>query len=222
MRSLREETKFHQMCRGPSIGAPPTSTTRASARRRHRDGVAGTEHQQLSGRELVAGDVDLAVDDIDRALLGRRHRAASSRRPRASPPRTACPTGSAPATARRRLPATTRTLLAVAGDDRQLVAATCAKPGVISSSLGRQRHPALQAVQRLAVDAVLRRGALGMHDAAAGGHPVDLAGPDRHGGAEAVAVHDLAVEQVGHGGEPDMRMRPHVDALAALNSAGPK
>ena len=30
MRSLREETKFHQMCRGPSIAAPPTSTTRAS------------------------------------------------------------------------------------------------------------------------------------------------------------------------------------------------
>ena len=30
MRSLREETKFHQMWRGPSIAAPPTSTTRAS------------------------------------------------------------------------------------------------------------------------------------------------------------------------------------------------
>ena len=51
-----------------------------------------------------------------------------------------------------------------------------------------------------------------MHDAAPGGHPVDLAGPDRHRGAEAVAVHDLAVEQIGHRGEPDMRMRPHVHA----------
>ena len=29
-------------------------------------------------------------------------------------------------------------------------------------------------------------------------------------------MHDLAVEQEGDGGEPDMRMRPHVDALAAL------
>src|SRR5207237_10738380 len=29
MRSRREETKFHQMKRGPSIAAPPTSTTRA-------------------------------------------------------------------------------------------------------------------------------------------------------------------------------------------------
>ena len=26
MRSLRDETKFHQMWRGPSIGAPPTMT----------------------------------------------------------------------------------------------------------------------------------------------------------------------------------------------------
>jgi hypothetical protein len=31
---------------------------------------------------------------------------------------------------------------------------------------------------------------------------VDRAGPDRDGGAETVAVHDLAVEQVGDGGEP--------------------
>ena len=29
-RSLREETKFHQMWRGPSMVAPPTRTTRAS------------------------------------------------------------------------------------------------------------------------------------------------------------------------------------------------
>src|SRR4029077_17667979 len=30
MRSLREETKFHQMWRGPSMAAPPTTTTWAS------------------------------------------------------------------------------------------------------------------------------------------------------------------------------------------------
>ena len=53
-----------------------------------------------------------------------------------------------------------------------------------------------------------------MDDAAAGSHPVHRAGPDRHGGAEAVAVHDLAVEQVGDGGEPDMRVRAHVEAVA--------
>ena len=54
-----------------------------------------------------------------------------------------------------------------------------------------------------------------MHDAAAGGHPVHLAGADRHRGAETIAVHDLAVEQVADRGEPDMRVRPHVQPLAA-------
>ena len=44
--------------------------------------------------------------------------------------------------------------------------------------------PQLQAVDRLAVDAALGRGALGMHDAAPGGHPIDLAGADRDVGAE--------------------------------------
>src|SRR5580704_8294977 len=53
-----------------------------------------------------------------------------------------------------------------------------------------------------------------MHDAASGRHPIDRAGPDRQRSAEAVAVHDLAVEQIGDGREPDMRMRPDVDAIA--------
>jgi len=35
-------------------------------------------------------------------------------------------------------------------------------------------------------------------------------------------VHDLAVEQIGDGGQSDMRMRPHVEPLPARNSAGPK
>ena len=88
--------------------------------------------------------------------------------------------------------------------------------------VSRQRDPALQAMQRLAAHAALRRGALGMHDAASRGHPVDFARPDRHRRAEAVAVHDLAVEQEGDGGEPDVRMRPHVDALAAAELGRPE
>src|SRR5580698_9601645 len=55
-----------------------------------------------------------------------------------------------------------------------------------------------------------------MHDATPGGHPVHRARPDRHGGAETVAMHNFAVEQVGDGGEPNMRVRPHVDAVAGL------
>ncbi len=47
-----------------------------------------------------------------------------------------------------------------------------------------------------------------------GGHQVHRAGLDLLDVALAVAVHDAAVEQIGDGGEPDMRMRPHVHALA--------
>src|SRR6185503_15069800 len=49
---------------------------------------------------------------------------------------------------------------------------------------------------------------------AAGGHQVHRAGRDLLDVAFAVAMHDRAVEQIGDGGEPDMRMRPHVHALA--------
>ena len=35
-------------------------------------------------------------------------------------------------------------------------------------------------------------------------------------------MHDLAVEQVGDGGKPDMRVRPHVDAVAGLEHRRPE
>ncbi len=35
-------------------------------------------------------------------------------------------------------------------------------------------------------------------------------------------MHDLAVEQEGYGGEPDMRMRPHVDAFAGVEHRRPE
>ena len=69
MRSLRDDTKFHQMWRGPSIGAPPTMTKCASVAAVIVTLVARLEHQQTPGLELVAGDIDGAVDDIERALL---------------------------------------------------------------------------------------------------------------------------------------------------------
>jgi hypothetical protein len=53
-----------------------------------------------------------------------------------------------------------------------------------------------------------------MHDAAARRHEVQLARLDRESGAEAVAVHDLAVEEIGDGREPDVGMRSHVDTRA--------
>ena len=61
----------------------------------------GRKTSSRPGDEAVASDVDLAVDHVERALLGRRHRTAASRRRRASRRRTACRAGSAPASARR-------------------------------------------------------------------------------------------------------------------------
>jgi hypothetical protein len=60
-----------------------------------------------------------------------------------------------------------------------------------------------------------------VHDAAARGHPVHLARADHLLGAEAVAMHDLAVEEVRDRREPDVRMRAHVDAAADGQRRGP-
>jgi hypothetical protein len=78
----------------------------------------------------------------------------------------------------------------------------------------RQRDPTLQSVQMFAAGTMIGARALGMRDAAARRHPVHVAGHDRHRAAEAVAMHDLAFEEIGDGGKPDVRVRAHVNALA--------
>ncbi len=77
----------------------------------------------------------------------------------------------------------------------------------------RQGEPGLDAEELEGRSPELRRGPFRMDDAAARRHQVDLARPDRQGGAEAVAMVDLAIEQVAHGRKPDMRMRPDVHPL---------
>jgi len=62
---------------------------------------------------------------------------------------------------------------------------------------------------------VFRR-AFRMHDAAPGRHQVDVAGADDKLGAETVSMLDFAVEQIGDGGKPDMRMRLHIQRLTGL------
>src|SRR5207244_10892013 len=78
----------------------------------------------------------------------------------------------------------------------------------------RQRDPAYEPMARCAGLPVVGVRAVGMTDAATRGHPIDFAWSEHHGGAQTVAMHDLAVEKESDGGEPDMRMRPHVEALA--------
>jgi hypothetical protein len=74
----------------------------------------------------------------------------------------------------------------------------------------RQRRPQLQAVRAVRHADQIGRRTLGVHDAAAGRHPVDGARFDALVGAQAVAVIHRALKQIGHGGQADMRVRPHV------------
>ena len=71
----------------------------------------------------------------------------------------------------------------------------------------RQRDPQLQPVDVLV--RCVGGDPLGVHDAASGAHPVDRTGPDRLERAEAVAMHDLTVQQIRDGREVQVRMRPH-------------
>ena len=113
----------------------------------------------------------------------------------------------------------TRTRDAALVDDRQLVAAAmvegrCDLPHAPSAA------PPSSGCRRPSARARSGRRALRMDDAASRRHPVEL--------ARRITMRlpsewrcDLAVEQPGDGREPDMRMRPHVDALPDADPAGP-
>ncbi|MNT36887.1 hypothetical protein D3C72_1729980 [compost metagenome] len=81
----------------------------------------------------------------------------------------------------------------------------------------RQRYPGLHAVDRVVMVAVQLWRALGMGDAAAGGHPVDIAGADHLVRTQRVTVADGARPQIGDGGQADMRMRAHVDGRTGVH-----
>ncbi len=77
---------------------------------------------------------------------------------------------------------------------------------------GRESDPRLNAVHLAAVGPRLFE-ALGVRDPAPGGHPIHFAWLDRLLGADTIAMHDFASEQVGDRRQADMRMRTHVDGL---------
>ena len=61
-----------------------------------------------------------------------------------------------------------------------------------------------------------------MHDAAAGGHPVDGPRLDALHDAGAVAVLHGPFEQVGDGGQADVRVRAHIVVVVGLMDNGPE
>jgi hypothetical protein len=64
--------------------------------------------------------------------------------------------------------------------------------------------------------AQIARRAFRVHDSAARAHPVDGTGLNALDGSEAIAVHYRPVEQVGHRGQTNVRMRPDIDIHAGL------
>ena len=70
MRSRELETKFHQTCRSPSSGAPPTSITRVGLAASSVDGRAGRGAPPCARRRSARpSQLDRALDDVDGALL---------------------------------------------------------------------------------------------------------------------------------------------------------
>jgi hypothetical protein len=84
----------------------------------------------------------------------------------------------------------------------------------------RQREPELEPVHRRPARAGGRRRALGVDDPAPCRHQVDRPRLDGLHGAEAVAVHAVPLEQVGHRREPDVRMRGDVEPLPGRERRG--
>jgi hypothetical protein len=181
--------------------------------RQNRNPVARTEDQQPPCPEAVAGNVDLARHDIDGALLvvgikrhdcsRRQHRLGIERRPWE---------------ADRRGLAIGRThdqprAQAIVANDRKVFHAVMNEGRWLFLVCPGQGRPRLDAEQARTSCPDLRRRALGMGDAAPGRHQVEFARPDRQFGAQRIAVHDFAVEQEGHGRQPDMRMGPHIEPL---------
>src|SRR5512147_1194644 len=94
--------------------------------------------------------------------------------------------------------------------DRKVIALMVREGGSGFLMLFGQRHPGLDAVQMVTL-APRALEALRVGDATPGRHPVDLARADRLFRAHAVAVHNLAREQIGDRRQANVWVRSHVD-----------
>ncbi len=84
-----------------------------------------------------------------------------------------------------------------------------------------QRQPQLQTVEAITFGLHLLALTLGVDDAFSGNHEIDRPGGDRQGIAQGVAVEHLALKQIGHRGQIDMRVRPHINTLAGRKFSRP-
>src|SRR5579871_5843222 len=81
-----------------------------------------------------------------------------------------------------------------------------------------QTDPRLDAREARCVRARWDRRALGVHNAAACDHPINLRGPDQLAAAQAVLMQQLATEQIGDSRKSDVRMRSDIETPAAAEA----
>jgi len=86
----------------------------------------------------------------------------------------------------------------------------------------RQCDPGLKAQKIAARRPARRRSTLGMDDPRTRRHPVHLSGPDGLDATQTVAMDDLAINQIGHGRETDMRVGLHGKTMTRLEHPWPQ
>jgi hypothetical protein len=84
----------------------------------------------------------------------------------------------------------------------------------------REPNPELETVRARTSAPHFGTRAFGMDDAASRGHPVDVARSDGLVRSQAVAMDDLAVEEIRHRREADMRVRPNIETMSRREICG--
>ena len=200
----------------------PARQHRAAAARRGQGGAhAGAQHVEPLRRQRQPVERGIALRKVDRALLRRvvdRHGGAGvqqdvgidgggvRRGRRAHTPQIAHDDARAGAA---RL------------DQRQRICLHMFEGGGDILPPVGQRQPRLDAGQRRPAGAYVGGRAFGMDDAGSRGHQIDRPRRDPRIGAQRVAMLERAVEQVGDGRQPDMRVRAHVDPAAGRQMRRP-
>ena len=218
-------TKFHHMTRSSAYGSPPSSSSRAPSRRRQPDRGRGRSAGAAAARRPgppasrstrsspSPSGRGPALEHEQPVLVTTASSASSTEAPGLEHEVGARAAGCGPGRARPPRPATpTNTVARSPGASCDGQLAVLLEPGALVVARG-QGHPQLDRVQQ----GPLAQRQLGVRDARAGGHEVELAGAQHDVAAEAVAVVHLARERPRHRLQPGVRVRqdPHVHALGA-------
>ena len=210
-------TKFHHISTGSSNGTPPTRTARVAYTRGDAELVAAdAEVGEVAGFDDGAIHLDGAGDQDQRVFV-----VGPERQRGGAGPEVEVDADVVGVAARRR-----RGAVEVAdedGGDRaveldawQLVVVL--ERGRAVAGGRRLGDPELDALES---SPVAPGALLGVRDAAAGGHEVELARRDDLLGAERVAVERLAFEQPGDGLQADVGVRCDVETVPLVDGGGP-